>query len=496
MIERDDELGQALGELPVPDHGPGFWDRVQRAGEPPSAAGPTAGSSPGATRLDGHGHGGGGDGGGVEGDRSVVASGSSRRRPYPRWVALAAAVLVVVAGAGVVLRLAGDDGDGVVTVAGRGTEEGPPSRVGRAEDDAGAAAPSGTTGAGDEGEAPPGAGGFDVTTVTGAKPLGPGLAVGALPAADGTATVLVRDLLPGGGTGCEGAPLEGLLVLHADGTSTPVLAADGSPIANGADVVPAPGGDRVAVTSECEGFLTQLLVGRVGPDGVPTELEVVAGYPTGGETPVADAPALGEVPSVAWSADGSRLLVVELDGEGEPGPSVWSYDPATGRWSQEPAAPDDVLAAVVRADGSLAAITEDDVVVGGQVQPRDGATGLALAPDGQRVAVFGSNGLRLLGDEVVVALADQGPVLDARFLPDGGALLYTTLAGDDVELRVLPLPTDLNGEAGSTALGTSRWGWIRPLPDSSGVLVTVDGASDGDGYFRPAVERWDFARTG
>jgi hypothetical protein len=100
--ERDDVIARALHEIPVPDHGPGFWRRLDDAITRDIAAGAGDGAEPPAARLD-------------TGELpSVRALAHERSRP-PRkapWLAVAAALLVLAGAVGMVAVAGDGDGDG------------------------------------------------------------------------------------------------------------------------------------------------------------------------------------------------------------------------------------------------------------------------------------------------------------------------------------------------------------------------------------------------
>jgi hypothetical protein len=203
------------------------------------------------------------------------------------------------------------------------------------------------------------------------------------------------------------------------------------------------------------------------------------------------------VPSVTWTADGSQLLVTTaaLGQGGGADRALWSYDVAAGSWSRRSDAPAGVIAAVERSDGSLVAVTEDALVVGDDAQPRRGVNGLALAPDGATVVAWGSEGASLVDPSGGVAFLTGGAVSRAQFLPDGSwlVLVLARFSEADGANEIASLPLD-GGQPEPSTLGISSWGWFEVLPDGSGVLVSVDGPTDADGFARPAVERWSFAR--
>jgi hypothetical protein len=208
-----------------------------------------------------------------------------------------------------------------------------------------------------------------------------------------------------------------------------------------------------------------------------------------------DGPTGGGVASLAWSRDGQRLLVVTaspgLDGADER--DVWSYDVPTSSWSQRSEVPAGVVAAVERRDGSLVAITEDALVIGGESQPRRGVNGLVLGPDGMTVVAFGEEGALLVDETGGTAFLTGGTVTRAHILPDGSPWLVlgrVDEASGKVEIASLPLG---GGPSEPSVLGTSAWGWFEVLPDASGLLVSVDGPTGSDGFATPVIERWPFA---
>lgn len=448
MGERDDELGRALGDLPVPEHGPGFWAELDRRVQDPDVV-PLGGRRGDAAD---------GGGGGARGGRDRSPGGRDRQL---RRLLAAAAVAVVAAG-GVAVAV-GRDTDDRLTVTNESTTVPPASEP----------SPSipGSVGEPEE--------------------LGSGLVVGALPAADGSTTVLVRDDLPGDEPGCEGQPQGGLLVLGPGGDQRPVEAADGSLVTEGVDVHPSLDRRRVAVVSQCEGFLVQVLVGVVGPDGVPEELRPVAGQGSDDAT-VGGAPDIEVSPQVSWSPDGHRLLLTAaaFTDDGVLARELWEHDVDRGTWTRRGDAPEGPVAAVERADGSLVSITEDALVIGDERTDRRGVNALRLGPDGSTVAAYGEAGVLLIDEGGDLRLLADGLVNDARFGPDGSWLVVGRLAegGDVVELASVPA----DGSAGPTVLGASLFGWFELLPEGRGLLVTVEGEQDPDGFPRPSVQRWPF----
>lgn len=331
---------------------------------------------------------------------------------------------------------------------------------------------------------------YDTTTIESMAALADGGIVGALPTSTGDTTALLVGRLPGDEMGCEGMPLEGLLAVVGDGPAEPVLDRDGDPLVNYSVIATPPGpevGDPIAIASMCEGFTSALYVGTIGDDGVPTGLAEVAGVDADGN-PLPDGPQLQTVTDLSWTPDASRLLVVSAPYAYETPPTggeLWSFDRSAGdpgTWSQRTDAPEGLRWAVELADGRLVAIVDGSVLDGGHEFPREGATDILVAPDGQTYALPGENGLRTVGqDGGLVQIAD-GSIGIARYLPDGSAIVFSKTMGATVTFAIVDLETGSVSE-----LGSGDWGWFAPLVDGSGLFVTV--GENG----MPVTQRWTFA---
>lgn len=322
---------------------------------------------------------------------------------------------------------------------------------------------------------------FDMTRIEAKDPVGPGQVLAALPATDGSTTVLVQDTLPGNAMGCEGVPLQGLMAIPAGGDPTPVLAMDGSQVENGVRIAlpPVPGVDHpVALASTCESFTSRILLGIVGHGGVPTDLAVIAG-----DGAPAGAPAFETLFDLSISPDSSTLLAVvgpyaPVGEGGTPSSTLWAYDIAAGIWSERTEAQPGLIAAVAFGDGGLAQIVDDTVLHGGHAFPANGGTRLVVGPDGESIIVAGGSGLQVIAADGNIRTLDTASIGFAGFTADGSGVVYARVSGNDVTLVEVDLLTEV-----ATDLGTSTWGWFAVIPDGSGLAVTVEG---------PTAERWSF----
>lgn len=382
-----------------------------------------------------------------------------RRRRSPAWTTVAAAALLLAACGGTA-----SDGDG------------------------GSASPPAT---------PTPAPVYDATTIADRVAVGDGLVVGATLAADGTATLLVDGPLPGGGTGCEGMPLGGLLAQTSGGTLEPVTDAAGRHITSGVWLAMQPGvpgpGARIAIWSMCEKVTSRVLVGVIGDDGVPTELVEVAGVD--GEGMDAGDPAFETLHWASWSPDGTSLLLIGSPYLGPEGGGVdtttWEYDVATAMWTRRTDVSTEVVVAATFADGTMLTVSDDVIAVGGTSIPGEGARGASIGPDGLSAAVYGPSGVRIVGSDGTVRTIATDDVAQLWWSADGTVIAFPSIpqgGAGDVELAI----TTVDPVGGTTTvLGTTAWGWIALLPDGSGLGVTV--SSDADPYL-PAAQRWSFAR--
>lgn len=178
------------------------------------------------------------------------------------------------------------------------------------------------------------------------------------------------------------------------------------------DLVRSPDNRRVAVVEQCEGFFVGLRVGEERDDTL-RDLRQLRLRLSG------DA-----APQLTWSADGHRLL-------GAQSGDVIAIDPASGAVSTLR----DDMGAVAAAEldgGTLVVLTGKAVFVGESELP-GGGWRLVLSPDRTKVAITGTEGLRVVGADGQVRQLAGGQVATAAWSPDGRALAYST----DGRLRVL-----------------------------------------------------------
>lgn len=338
---------------------------------------------------------------------------------------------------------------------------------------------------------------YDPTAVISKSVLGPGRVLAALPTADGGTRILVNDRLPGTELGCEGMPVEGLLALDDDGNAAPVLAADGGSIVNGVTIATPPGalheGSLVALSSMCEGFTSQVLVGTIGADGIPTGIVAIAGFEGSQPDRVAGAPEFDTLVDMTWTPDSSRLLLVtsayNFDAPERPDNHLWEYDPVSATWTERTDAPEGIQRALVTASGVLVTMAGESMLYGGHEFAREGASHFVLAPDAETIAVVGPQQLRIITPDGAITPIADGDIGVAEFLPDGSGLIYTRTLPDASGVRFAYL--SLDGQA-TADLGTRYWGWFAVAPDGSGLYVTA-GDLGSDGYTDSEAEFWSFA---
>lgn len=336
---------------------------------------------------------------------------------------------------------------------------------------------------------------YDASTIADRETVGSGLVIGATLAADGTSTLLVDGTLPGDGFGCEGMPLGGLQAQTADGDLTPVLDAAGGFVTSGAWPVFQPGdvgpGARFAVSSMCEKVTSRILVGTIGDDGVPTDLVEVFGPDAVGTT--GDVPSFETLHAASLTPDGARLLVIGSPyiSEGPlPETTLWDYDIASATWTERTDAPAGVVAAAALADGTLVTLAGEEGRIGDATFDRDDARGLAIAPDGASVAVFGQRGIRVVSVDGSVRPVSGDDVAQLWWAPDGSAVAYPRILADGTGIVVVHL--DL-ASLEASELGATDWGWVALLPDGSGIGVTITDDTGGVDLGLPLAQRWSFA---
>ncbi len=386
--ERDPELERALARRRVPDHRPGFWNELERH----------------------------------------MTDETSPTRSIPRWVPLAAvaAAVAVVAGVGVVLARDGDDGTDV-RVAGTTTTTAAVTTT------AGPATPT-TTAPAPTAPSP--------TFFAGGADLGTGRLAGV---ADDARLAWVLDPDPASDeTGCEGAPVDVLWAVRADGQRIP---ATDDPAVAGL-VVTGPD-DRVAVVGQCEEFTQGIWVGTRDADGTldvePVPLDdlttsLVRGF------------------SVRFAPDGRLTAVVSAEEVGAPARFA-TLDPSTGEMT-------------VEREGRFldAALLGDDVIVtveaGGPVTVDGTEVGrlsetnvFSYAIGGDRVAFSDGGDLVLVDASAaeVDRLGLGGPAREVALSPDGrvvGALTDVALsvAGPSGRSAIQPPPLGFGLAVTDTAL--------------------------------------------
>lgn len=338
---------------------------------------------------------------------------------------------------------------------------------------------------------------YDPTAVVSKSVLGPGRVLAAFPTADGGTRVLVNDRLPGDELGCEGMPVEGLLALDDAGTATPVLAADGEPIINGVSIATPTGalheGSLVALSSMCEGFTSQVLVGTIGADGIPTGIVAIAGFEGSQPDRVAGAPEFDTLVDMQWTPDASRLLLVtsayNFDAPERPDNRLWAYDPVSATWTERDDAPEGIQRALETGSGVLVTMAGESMLYGGHEFAREGASHFVLGPDAETIAVVGPQQLRLITPDGEIAPIVDGDIGVAEFLPDGSGLIYTRTLPNASGVRFAYV--SLDGQT-NVDLGTRYWGWFAVAPDGSGLYVTA-GDLGSDGYTDSKAELWSFA---
>lgn len=350
--DRDLELGAALRSLPTPEHGPDFWEELEE-------------------RL------------AVEARPASRTAARRARwfRPGPTILSLAAAIALVVAAVAV---LGGDDGRTRVT-----TRPSTPMST----------------------PMPP----LPPTTAPVVAPrssyrpgpvrdLGSGLVVGV--SADGTAALVAGEDPTSELIGCEGMPAPFLFSAPLDGGSRR-RAVPGTTAISG-QVLHGPDGKQVAILSDCEEFLSDIVLARDEGNGSLTDVAPL------------DRSLLDQLASrFSWSRDGTALLGIETE--------TWDVVRIDVRTrTRQPVVAADALQAAELADGTLVLLGRDGSVRTGERDAAGvtGAFGIAVSPDGRQVAAFGADGLFVIAPGSAARKLVPTAVPEATWAPDGGALAY------------------------------------------------------------------------
>lgn len=236
------------------------------------------------------------------------------------------------------------------------------------------------------------------------RALGDGLVAGV--SADGSAALVVAEDTESDALGCEGMGATALFAAPLDGgarrRSVPgPERVEGTIVRSPADPT------RVAVVSSCEEFLTDVFLAREGAGGVLSEVTAV------------DRDLLADlVARLAWTRDGTGLLGV-VSGTWD----VVRIDPAAGT-RRTVLAGQDVMEVAEMADGTLVVLTRDGRLRLGDVVHAVPAVGMAVSPDGRRVAAYGDGAWLFAPGAEPRPLAAR-PVSHATWAPDGRALVLT-----------------------------------------------------------------------
>lgn len=238
MDERNERLGQAIDRLPVPEHGPEFWEalRGQMAGEERD--------SPLKDRV-------------VDQEIVELIPMPERRRARQPWLlAGAAAAVIAVVGVGLAVR-AGDGTNDEVEVATAVATEEVPTEVAPTE-----VAPTE--------EVPTEVVQAYSLEVAETIDLGQGRVVGL---SRDAAYAYITDVDPEvAELGCEGAPWESLYVQNVATGERVRVGAAGEIGATGLAEVSLGAGGRIAILTSCEEFVDHVYVGTIGANGMPENL--------------------------------------------------------------------------------------------------------------------------------------------------------------------------------------------------------------------------------
>lgn len=415
-IDTDDEIRRLLDELTTPDHGAGFWD---------------------ALRDDLH-H----ATGAADAPAQLETARIERGGPSP-WLAAAAVVLVLLAGAGIFLS-GRDDSVGVVSEPSVVTSPDPePAEEGALRPDGAASRGSGH--------------------VAAVSPDGRWL--------------YTLDSDPAGGTGCEGYPRQRLYVEPADGpVGAQRLPALDESMEAWTTLTFGPEGS-VALISWCEGSLTGFRTATIADDGTITAVR-----------PLDLADRFASVVDAVWTSP--QRMVVSTYGLGpaqdEQGRGLYAVDASTGEVT--PLEGDGAMYLDVTVDGRLVirdnvgTVRVGDEVLGSEGQVHD----LVASADGRFVVTAGAYGVTVYDrdtgrDERIV----DTPAFLPSLLPTRDVVFHTR--DDEGVGRIVAVHLgDVGGGDHAVATlfsdeGVGRLTSSAVAPDGSRLWIThLDERGEGD----------------
>ena len=187
-----------------------------------------------------------------------------------------------------------------------------------------------------------------------------------------------------------------------------------------------PGG-HVAIISGCEEFTSAVVVGTETADGHLNGLRAV---PPG--------PAISRLRSIAWSADGTKLLATQSPAtKGQPWPVV-TVDPTSGiATTAFLVAAAQVGQVAQLSDGTYVIAADAKVTVrdaaGTTVKATAGGSGFVIGPRSQVIA-YGAGGVTVISPDgtpmrTPVHLDPGQAITDLKVSPDGEAVVFSAVVG-------------------------------------------------------------------